>query len=119
MEISNSDKDFFMHEYKELECRITEKLKSGREVCLMGVTHAILGWLEGEDAPVFTREETSNLLIIETGGMKGHGREPIREEVHDRIRGVLPGVSILSEYGMTELLSQAYSSDGRFFLSVV
>ena len=48
--------------------------------------------------------------------MKGHGREPIRSEVHSRIRKVLPNSKIISEYGMTELLSQAYSLDGRYFI---
>ena len=49
--------------------------------------------------------------------MKGYGREPIRSEVHDRINKAVPCAKILSEYGMTELLSQAYSLDGRFFES--
>ena len=115
MKISGSEEDFFMHDYGRLENRVREKLNAGRDVCLMGVTHAILNWLEGEERPEFSESELARLSIIETGGMKGHGREPIRAEVHDRVRAVLPGVEILSEYGMTELLSQAYSSDGRYF----
>ena len=80
----------------------------------MGVTHAILNWLEGGSSLDFDEEVIQRLTIIETGGMKGHGREPIRAEVHERIRK-LPGVTIASEYGMTELLSQAYSTDGKYF----
>ena len=57
------------------------------------------------------------MTIIETGGMKGYGREPIRSEVHDGINKAVPCAKILSEYGMTELLSQAYSLDSRFFES--
>jgi hypothetical protein len=115
MNVSGSDVDFFIHDYKGLENRVREKLSGGRGVCLMGVTHAILDWLEGSAVPCFTKDEIARLIIIETGGMKGHGREPIRMEVHKRIRDVLPGVEMLSEYGMTELLSQAYSSDGKYF----
>ena len=58
----------------------------------MGVTHAILDWLEDERGlPNFDEEVIRSLTIIETGGMKGHGREPIRAEVHERIRAKLKG----------------------------
>ena len=109
---SQSDYNFFMHEYSELNELIK---RNDGAVTLMGVTHAILNWLEDSRSPNFDEEVIRRLTIIETGGMKGHGREPIRSEVHERIDAKLKGVTILSEYGMTELLSQAYSTDGKYF----
>lgn len=101
---------FFMNDFAGLE-----EFLSGvdGDVVLFGVTHAILGWLEG--GATVSEELQARLTIIETGGMKGHGREPIRSEVHQRIKAVLPKAIIASEYGMTELISQAYSTDGKFF----
>ena len=112
MDESGSDKNFFLHEYPGLN-ELIERTEGS--VTLMGVTHAILNWLEGGSSLAFDEEVIQRLTIIETGGMKGHGREPIRAEVHERIRAKLKGVTILSEYGMTELLSQAYSTDGKYF----
>ncbi len=109
---SQSDENFFMHEYSGLN-ELIERTEGS--VTLMGVTHAIFNWLEGSNSPNFDEEVIRRLTIIETGGMKGHGREPIRAEVHERIDAKLKGAKILSEYGMTELLSQAYSKDGRYF----
>lgn len=56
-----------------------------------------------------------DFLIIETGGMKGRRKEMIREELHERLKAGFGVTKILSEYGMSELLSQAWSQgDGRF-----
>lgn len=87
----------------------------GRRLVMVGVTWAILDWLEGPHAP--SRELVNHLrqihpILLETGGMKGRGEEPIRDEVQTRYRTALPGVDFASEYGMTELMSQAYAIDG-------
>ena len=84
------------------DCRAT-----GKPVILLGVTFALLQ---------FAREglDLSGVNIIETGGMKGRGRELTREELHQILKPLNPR-SIWSEYGMTELLSQAYSLDGAPF----
>ena len=59
--------------------------------------------------------KTKNLVIIETGGMKGRRKEITREELHDKLKKGFNSNNIKSEYGMTELFSQAYSfSDGIF-----
>ena len=105
--------NFFLDNFSRLNDELEKA--SDSEIALVGVTHALLSWLEGDLAPSFTPELISKLTIIETGGMKGHGKEPLREEVHARIRATLPNVNILSEYGMTELLSQAYSKDGKYY----
>jgi len=56
------------------------------------------------------------LVVMETGGMKGRRREMIKEEVHTLLKVAFRTEKIHSEYGMTELLSQAYSAgDGRFY----
>jgi hypothetical protein len=106
---------FFTDNYYALNDLL--QMNSEEKIALIGVTHALLGWLEGDDSPSFPPELMSKLTIIETGGMKGHGKEPLRDEVHSSIRVALPNVNILSEYGMTELMSQAYSQDGKFYES--
>lgn len=120
MRISGQDDKFYLDNHRELEEELEKSFDRDEDVVVIGVTHALLKWLEGDQAQVWAQkgiEKGWSLTIIETGGMKGHGREPIREEVHARIKRVLPFARIISEYGMTELLSQAYSLDGRFFQS--
>lgn len=108
MKSSNSQENFFIHDYDGLNVLVDP---TSDNLFVLGVTHAILDWIEGGFRP----NAQSTFTIIETGGMKGHGREPIRQEVHDRIKAILPHVKIISEYGMTELHSQAYSVDGKYF----
>jgi phenylacetate-coenzyme A ligase PaaK-like adenylate-forming protein len=91
-----------------------EKLRSSpRKVLLLGVTFALLDFAEsmGEFSPM------DNLIIMETGGMKGRRREMVREEVHEILTAYFKVDKIHSEYGMTELMSQAYSEgDGKYTL---
>lgn len=74
---------------------------------LFGVTFALLDFADKINAPL------KNTIIIETGGMKGRGTELTRYELHDKLSKAF-GCAIHSEYGMTELLSQAYMSDKTF-----
>ena len=78
---------------------------------LLGVSYALLDFVaEAGPAP-----ELQGLIVLETGGMKGRRREMIREELHQELQQAFGPAGIHSEYGMTELLSQAYSlGDGRF-----
>ncbi len=108
MKVSGSSENFFLHDYSGLNLRIKEG-----DTVVVGVTHAILSWLDGDCSP----NPQTEITIIETGGMKGHGSEPVRSEVHQRISSALPKAKIISEYGMTELLSQAYAVDGKYFES--
>tara|TARA_B100000767_G_scaffold18141_2_gene16688 strand:- start:1238 stop:2299 length:1062 start_codon:yes stop_codon:yes gene_type:complete len=120
MRISGHEDKFYLDNHRALEAELEKSINRDENVVVIGVTHALLKWLEGVEAGVWAKkgvEKGWSFTIIETGGMKGHGREPIREEVHARIQSVLPFARIISEYGMTELLSQAYSLDGRFFQS--
>ena len=83
--------------------------QAGKKNILLGVSYALLDFIEKEKMSV------DNTIIMETGGMKGRRKEMVREELH----GILCerfGVSeIHSEYGMTELLSQAYSKGKGIF----
>lgn len=76
---------------------------------LIGVSFALLDLFERGDVPVW-----DNLLVMETGGMKGRGLEITREELYARLRKHQLKLRITSEYGMTELLSQAYSKGGHY-----
>lgn len=76
---------------------------------LLGVSFALLDLAEQYQS------DLSDLLVLETGGMKGRRREMIRTELHEILRQAFNVNTIHSEYGMTELLSQAYATaDGRF-----
>ncbi|GAA0880349.1 acyltransferase [Algoriphagus jejuensis] len=104
---------FYLYNQDELLEKMTSLGNDGRKVLLLGVTFALLDLAEsGKDfAPM------ENLIVMETGGMKGRRKEMIREEVHDILKAFFGVESIHSEYGMTELMSQAYSKgDGKYTL---
>lgn len=100
---------FFLHNYEELITKIQELNKSGKKTILIGVTYALLDLAEKGI------QLNNNFIVMETGGMKGKRREMIKEELHAHLKQKLGMAAIHSEYGMTELLSQAYSeADGIF-----
>lgn len=89
------------------------KNPDGRKVILWGVTFALLDLAENENLEFL--QETPNLIVMETGGMKGRRREMLREEVHEILTKAFSVNAIHSEYGMTELLSQSYSKGNGVF----
>ena len=98
---------FYLNNYIELKEKLHE-LKN-EKVILIGVTYALLNLIEKFNFKL------PNLTIVETGGMKGRRREMIRDELHTKLINGFGTNLIYSEYGMTELLSQAYSiRDGIF-----
>lgn len=99
---------FFLDELEQLPSKIALATRENREVILFGVSYALVDLCEME-------VELSNLTIIETGGMKGRRREMIKEELHEIIQQKLKPQKLTSEYGMTELLSQAYLSEEGYF----
>ncbi len=100
---------FFLHELDEVARRARHLLDEGKPVVLLGVSFALLDL--AEQHPV----DLSGAIVMETGGMKGRRRELIREELHARLQAAFGVSHIHSEYGMTELLSQAYAPrQGRF-----
>jgi hypothetical protein len=94
---------FYLHEYQELRRQLIEANHRGLKILLIGVTYALLEM--AENYPL----DLHNAIIVETGGMKGRRQELTRAELHKRLCKGFETSSIHSEYGMTELLSQAWS----------
>jgi hypothetical protein len=86
--------------------------KSGKKLMLFGAAFGLLDILERQEIQL-----PEDSIILETGGMKTHRREITKEALHQKLaEGFgLPGAQIHSEYGMAELLSQAYSQEGQWF----
>jgi hypothetical protein len=101
--------DFYLYEHEQLYLILQELEKDEQPTILFGVTFALL------DFAAKFKMNLKHVTIIETGGMKGRGKEYTRSEVQEMLKRQL-GVSVVhSEYGMTELMSQAYSKgDGLF-----
>ena len=102
---------FYLREFDLLYNRLKENQQLGVKTILFGVTYALLSFLDKLNAS----DAFDGLLIIETGGMKGFGPEITREELHDRLKSGFRNATISSEYGMTELLSQAYMAEDGYF----
>lgn len=116
IELSHSDySGFYLNNVSDLLNRISylKENPDGKQILLLGVTFALLDLAEDQDINLF--KDMPQLTVMDTGGMKGRRREMLREEVHDILTGSFSVPKIHSEYGMTELLSQGYSSgDGIF-----
>ena len=110
IELSNNEHSgFYLHNYDELIAKLIELDIAGQNILLIGVTYALLDLIEKQ------RFQLKNTIIMETGGMKGKRKELIREELHEILCDGFGVSSIHSEYGMTELLSQAYSLGNGIF----
>lgn len=106
---NNPDSGFYLRNYDELAAKLTKLDSEGQNILLIGVTYALLDLAEKQHLSL------KNTIIMETGGMKGKRREMIREELHEILCNGFGVTKIHSEYGMTELLSQAYSLGGGIF----
>ncbi len=110
IELSNNENSgFYLHNYDELISKLVELDNAGKNVILIGVTYALLDLVEKQ------KFQLKNTIIMETGGMKGKRKEMIREELHEILCDGFDVQNIHSEYGMTELLSQAYSLGNGIF----
>ena len=103
------DAGFFLYNHQELFQKLLSNESSRKKTILIGVSFALLDFF------LNFKIELKNTMIIETGGMKGRGKELVREELHKIIKSATGSANALSEYGMTELLSQAYCTDGKHF----
>ncbi|MFV5698161.1 acyl transferase [Flavobacterium sp. ZT3R17] len=128
---------FYLHNHDELIAKLIALDQAGQNVILIGVTYALLDLIEtlngkssfsdkkkrvlddlrqttelSEKKHLF---QLQNTIIMETGGMKGKRKEMIREELHEQLCKGFGVAAIHSEYGMTELLSQAYSLGNGVF----
>ena len=108
----SADSGFYLNEYDLLAEKLTSLDRSGRKVLLIGVSFALLDLVETH------RFQLKNTIVMETGGMKGRRKELIREELHAILCEGFGVEYIHSEYGMTELLSQAYSAGSGLYESV-
>lgn len=100
---------YYLHNHKELFETLETLKKLGKPTILLGVTYALLDFVEQFSI------NFPELIVMETGGMKGKRKELIREELHQELCSGFGVASIHSEYGMTELLSQAYSKGQGVF----
>lgn len=100
---------FYLYDFDKLKETLISLEKDNQKTLLVGVTYALLDF--AEKCPV----KLPHTTIMETGGMKGRRKELTRVEVHEQLQKAFGKKEIHSEYGMTELLSQAYAEkEGRF-----
>ncbi len=100
---------FYLDEFEKLATVLQQLESSGQKTLLIGVSFALLDFAKQHPLPL------QHTIVIETGGMKGRRKEMIREELHAELKQAFRVPAIHSEYGMTELLSQAWSvGEGLF-----
>ncbi len=106
---SSAFSGFYLNEFDRLHEKLQKLKHDSRKTILFGVTFGLLDFCHQYSVNV------EDLIVIETGGMKGRRKEMTRVEVHGHIKKGFSVEMVHSEYGMTELLSQAYScGDGKF-----
>jgi phenylacetate-coenzyme A ligase PaaK-like adenylate-forming protein len=105
----NPDSGFYLYNHEDLYQQLQKQQSAGKPTLLIGVTFALLDFVEQY------RIDFPELIVMETGGMKGRRKEMIREELHETLTNGFGVKHIHSEYGMTELLSQAYSKGAGIF----
>lgn len=99
----------YLYNHQALLQTMERCAQQGKPVLLLGVTFALL------DLAEYSGPLPGNVTVMETGGMKGRRREMVRDEVHDILTSAFGVTTIHSEYGMTELMSQAYSQGNGLF----
>jgi hypothetical protein len=110
----HADSGFYLNEFEKLYSVLTMLEAKKQKTLLIGVTFGLLDFAE----VYFSKTKKNSLqhtVIMETGGMKGKRKEMVRPEVHSILKKSFDVSQIHSEYGMTELLSQAYSSGNGIF----
>ena len=100
---------YYLYNHEDLYNTLMELRGQQRKTILWGVTFALLDFAEKY------RIDFPQLVVFETGGMKGRRKEMVKEELYDTLRKAFGVSDIHSEYGMCELLSQAYSRGGNLF----
>jgi phenylacetate-coenzyme A ligase PaaK-like adenylate-forming protein len=103
------DSGYFLNNDEALFQKLQQLKAAQQKTILMGVTYALLDFLERYSI------DFPELIVMETGGMKGKRKEMVREELHYVLKNGFGVPAIHSEYGMTELLSQAYSKGEGIF----
>ena len=106
---NNPESGFYLNEFEKLYRLLLELKEKNQKTILIGVTFGLLDFVEKYQL------DFPELIVMETGGMKGRRKELLREEVHALLKNGFGIAQVHSEYGMTELLSQAYSTDKGIF----
>jgi len=107
---NHPESGFYLNNLSELKDRLISLDNIGKNILLIGVSFALLDFVETY------KFNLKNTIVMETGGMKGKRKELVREELHAILKQGFGVKDIHSEYGMTELLSQAYSKgEGLFY----
>jgi Acyl-protein synthetase, LuxE len=101
---------FYLREHASLHRTLLELEAAGQQTLLLGVSFALLDF--AEQYPMHLQ----HTVVMETGGMKGRREELTRAALHEILQSRLGVPTVHSEYGMTELLSQAYSEGGGLFV---
>lgn len=110
-QFGTANSGFFIHDFQALKNSLEKAIEEGENIFLTGVAFALLDF--SEKYPVSLPHSS---VVMETGGMKGRKKEWIRTELHEYLKQQFDIPRMFSEYGMTELLSQAYCTDGvRFY----
>jgi len=106
---AHPDSGFYLYDIENLQYVLLKLEEKKQKTLLIGVSFALLDFAEKYPLPL------SHTIVMETGGMKGRREEMTRDELHGFLQKKLSQPRIHSEYGMTELLSQAYSlGDGVY-----
>ena len=105
----NAESGFYLNNLDELAKKLINLEEKGQKILLIGVSFALLDLIEKHQFNL------KNTIVMETGGMKGRRKELIRNELHQLLQEGFGVDEIHSEYGMTELLSQAYSKGNGVF----
>ena len=105
-----SENGFYLYDHDRLFATLQKLAAQHKKTLLFGVSFALLDFAEQYELP-----PEMDLIVMETGGMKGRRKEMVREELHATLKRKFHVPAIHSEYGMTELLSQAYSSGNGIF----
>lgn len=104
----NERSGFYLYDHQGLADTISRLEDKGQKVLLFGVTYALLSFAEKHKMPL------KQTTLIETGGMKGRKKELTKIELYQQLKTAFSLDEIHSEYGMTELLSQAYAVNGLY-----
>jgi len=106
---------FYLNQYGSLVDALRQALATDKKVWLMGVTFGLLDLVDSGIDLSFLKKHKDQLIVMETGGMKGRREEWIRDKVHAYLQEKMGLDSIASEYGMTELFSQGYAKSQGIF----
>lgn len=106
---SHSSSGFYLNNFNELFLLLKKLEKENQKTILLGLSYALLDFLDEYQLSLL------NTIIVETGGVKGKREELTKDELHMHIKNAFGVSDVHSEYGMTELLSQAYSSSEGWF----